>query len=261
MDFRFLAVIILIAALMEMLAKMARKRRGEEEGLEERIEPRRPADPLAGVLEEMQRLTRGDEGGREVGPEAPELVVRERRSPGGEMGSGVSESPREPVAPVRPPPRERAATDDLTPHSPPERATEPATLRGQIERMFDPLPQQPAVPVVVEEPSAPPDPWALPKPVVAPRDRSPRPVEVRPREVRPREARDIAERAWTEEREVSTDAPKTGDDLGRPVETRWGGEGVGQGLGSVRDLRRLVVAREVLGPPLALRGEEPLKDR
>lgn len=262
MDIRFLAVIFLIAALMEMLAKMARKRRGGEEALEERIEPRRPADPLAGVLEEMQRLTRGDEGGREVDPEAPEPGVRERRSPGGEAGFRVPEPAREPVGPVRPPPRARPGTDDLMPHSPPEPAPEPVTLRGQIERMFEPVPQVPTAPVVVEEPSAAPEPWALPKPVVPRRDRSPRPVEVRSREARPREARDIAERAWTEERDARAGVPTTVADAGRRrVETGRGVEAGGLDLGSVRDLRRLVVAREVLGPPLALRREEQGPDR
>jgi len=255
MDFRFIAVIFLIAALMEMLAKMARKRRGEEEGLEEEIQPRRPADPLAGVLEEMQRLTRGDEGEGEVGPEAPEPVVRGRRSPGGETGFRVPEPAREPVGPVRPPPRERPVRDDLMPHAPPEPAPQPVTLRGQIERMFEPVPQVPTAPVVVPEPAP------VPEPVVTRRDRSPRPVEVRSREARPREAREIAERAWAEERDEVAAVPKTGDGVRRRVEVRWGGEGAGPGLGSVRDLRRLVVAREVLGPPLALRGEEPPTER
>ena len=257
MDIRFLAVIFLIVALMEMLAKMARKRRGEEEGLEDRVEPPRPADPLAGVLEEMQRLTRGDEGGGEVGPEPPEPVARDRRSPGGEMGLRVPESPREPAAPVKPPPRERPATDDLMPHAPSERAPEPVTLRGQIERMFEPMPQPPATPVVVPEPSP------QPKAVVPRRDRSPRPVEVRSREARPREARDLVERTWTEERAAVAAVPKSGGDGGRRrAEVGWGGEGgAGAGLGTVRDLRRLVVAREVLGPPLALRGEEPFSER
>ena len=262
MDIRFIAVIFLIAALMEMLAKMARKRRGEEEeGLEERIEPRRPADPLAGVLEEMQRLTRGDEGGGEVDTEAPEPVLRERRSPGGETRLRVPEPAREPAGPVRPPARERPVRDDLMPHSPPEPAPEPVTLRGQIERMFEPVPQVPTVPVVLEEPSVEPEPWALPKPVVPRRDRSPRPVEVRSREARPWEAREIAERAWAEDRDEVAAVRKTRADVGRRVEVRWGGEGGGTGLGSVRDLRRLVVAREVLGPPLALRSGEPSTER
>lgn len=258
MDIRFLAVIFLVVALMEMLAKMARKRREEEEGLEDRIEPRRPADPLAGVLEEMQRLTRGEEGGGEAGPEAPGPVVRERRTPAEEIGLRAPDSRRAREAPVRPPlpPRERRVADDLRPHPPPEPAPEPVTLRGQIERMFEPPPQAPVAPVVVPEPAAPPE------PVVVRRDRSPRPVEVRSREARPRDAREIAERAWAAERDVAAAAPAAGAGGGhRRAEARWGGEGGGPGLGSVRDLRRLVVAREVLGPPLALRGEEPSTER
>lgn len=256
MDIRFLAVIALIAVIMEMLAKMARKRRGEEEGLEERIEPRRPADPLAGVLEEMQRLTRGDEGGGEVGPEVEDRRIREPRARGREVEPRARESQWELDVPDAPaPPRERTALDPIA--SPPtsERAVEPVTLRGQIERMFEPVAQPPTAPVVVPEPAP------QPKPVVPRRDRSPRPVEVRSREGRPREARDIAERAWTEERDEVAAVPKAGADVGRRVEVRWGGEGGGTGLGTVRDLRRLVVAREVLGPPLALRGEEPSTER
>ena len=252
MDIRFLAVIFLVVALMEMLAKMARKRRGEEEGLEEEIEPRRPADPLAGVLEEMQRLTRGDEGGREVVPEVDDRRIRAR-----EVASRAPELQWELEVPVQPDPLpERPAMDSVAPLPTSERAPEPVTLRGQIEKMFEPMPRPPTVPVVVPEP--PPQ----PKPVVPRRDGSSRPVEARPRETRPREARDISERAWAVERDVSTDAPKTADDVGRRVETRWGGEaGGGPGLGSVRDLRRLVVAREVLGPPLSLRSGEPFTER
>ena len=255
MDIRFIAAIFLVAALMEMLAKMARKRRGEEE-LEEREAPR-PADPLAGVLEEMRRLSPGDESAREVGPEAPERVVRERRVPAREVGFHAPESRGEPVVPGRPPPsRDRPAAAPLTPLSPPEPVAEPVTLRSQFERMFEPMPQRPAAPVVVPEPTP------QPQPVVPRRDRSPRPVEVRSREVRPREARDLAERTWTEERDVAVEVRTTRTDGGRRrMETGWGGEGGAPGMGSVRGLRRLVVAREVLGPPLALRDEEPFTDR
>lgn len=254
MDIRFIAVIFLVAALMEMLAKMARKRRGEEE-LEEREAPR-PADPLAGVLEEMRRLSPGDESAREVGPEAPERVVRERRVPAGEVELRVPGSPSEPVVPGRPPSsRDRPAAAPPTPLSPPEQVDEPVTLRSQFERMFEPMPQRPAPPVVVPEPPP-------PEPVVSRRDRSPRPVEVRSREVRPREARDLAERTWTEERDAPAEVSTVRTDGGRRrMETGWGGEGGALGVGSVRGLRRLVVAREVLGPPLALRGEEPFTER
>ena len=252
MDIRFIAVIFLIAALMEMLSKLARKRRGEEE-LEEKEAPR-PADPLAGVLEEMRRLSPGDESALEVGPEAPERVVRERRVTGGEVGLRVPESRSEPVVPGRPPRSERPAVDLPTPFSASGQADEPTTLRGQIERMFEPMPRPPTVPVVAPEP--PPQ----PRPVVSRRDRSPRPVEVRSREARPREARDLAERTWTEERDAPAVVPGTrAGEGGRRMESGWGGGGLG--VGSVRGLRRLVVAREVLGPPLALRDKEPFTER
>ena len=257
MDIRFIAAIFLIAALMEMLAKMARKRRGEEEGLEDTIEPPRPADPLAGVLEEMRQLSRGDEPGREVVPEAEDRRIRAHRVREREVEPRAPESKWELDVPDRPAPLpERPALDPVAPPPTSERVVEPVTLRGQIERMFEPMPQPPPVPVAVPEPPPP------PKPVVPRRDRSPRPVEVRSREVRPREAGDIAERAWTEERAAVAEVAKPGaDGERRHAEVGWGGEGGAPGFGTVRALRRLVVAREVLGPPLALRGEEPLKDR
>lgn len=257
MDIRFIAAIFLIAALMEMLAKMARKRRGEEEGLEEASEPPRPADPLAGVLEEMRQLSRGDEPGREIVPETEERRIRVLRVREREVEPRAPESKWELDVPDRPaPPPGRPALDPVVRPPPSEPVVEPVTLRDQIERMFEPMPRPPSVPVAVPEPPPP------PKPVVPRRDRSPRPVEVRARDIRPREKEDIAERAWTEERAATAAVPDAvADGRRRRAEVGWGGEGGGPGLGSVRDLRRLVVAREVLGPPLALRGEEPLKDR
>ncbi|MDE2794233.1 MAG: hypothetical protein OXL34_05375 [Gemmatimonadota bacterium] len=253
MDIRFIAAIFLIAALMEMLAKMARKRRGEEEGLEDGTAPRRPADPLAGVIEELQRLPRGEEQGLEVAPEVGDRPIREQRVREREVDPRAPEVKWELDVPDESAPLPERPT--LDPVAPPP-VVEPVTLRGQIERMFEPMPQPAAAPVAVPEP--PPQ----PKPVVPRRDRSPRPVEVRSREVRPREARDLVERAWTEERAAIAAVPEAvADGRRRRAEVGWGGEGGGPGLGSVRDLRRLVVAREVLGPPLALRGEEPLKDR
>ena len=258
MDIRFIAVIFLIAALMEFLSKMARKRREEE--LEGEVERPRVADPLAGVLEEMRRLPGGDEPGLEA-LEADDRGVRERGAPGSEARLRAAEPEREPVRSARPTrSRESMFVDTVAP-APPDRVAEPVTPRARIERLFDPMPQPPAAPVIVPEPPPP-----GPAPVVPRRDRSPRPVEVRSRErpapggaeyrwrsVPGRSERDGGQAACAEDRRPMWDAGVW--------RARRGGEGAGLELGSVGGLRRLVVAREVLGPPLALRGEEPFTDR
>lgn len=250
MDIRFIAIIFVVAALMEMISKALKKSR--EAGLEEEEAPRRPADPLAGVLEEMQRLPRGDESGPEVLQETDDYGISDRWTHEREVIPRVPEPRGEPVAPTRSTPSPgRPGADTMVPLPPRRRVPEPVTLRGQVERLFEP---PPAVPVVV------PDPPAQEAPEVTYRDRSARPVEVRSREARPREARDLAERAWTGERAAA--APKPAVDGERPrAETQRKGEGAVLDLGSVRGLRRLVVAREVLGPPLALRDSDLFGDR
>ena len=253
MDIRFIAIIFLIAALMEFLSKMARKRREEE--LEGEVERPRVADPLAGVLEEMRRLPGGDEPGLEA-LETDDRGVRERGAPGSEARLRAAEPEREPVRSARPTPSRESMFVETVAPAPPDRVAEPVTPRARIERLFDPMTQPPAVPVVEPEPP--------PKvaPVVSRRDRSPRPVEARSRERRPREARALEERAWTGERAaVGVVAGSGADGARRRVRARRGPEGTGLELGSVSGLRRLVVAREVLGPPLALRGEEPFTER
>lgn len=252
MDFKYIAVLFLFLALMDMISKALKKAR--QAGLEDGEAPRRPADPLAGVLEELQRLQEGDESGPEVLREADEYGIGDGRTREREVIPRVPESRVDPVVPSRSTPSPgRPGADTVVPRSPPERVAEPVTLRGQAERLAQP---PPAMPVVV------PDPLPRAAPVVPYRDRSARPVEVRSREARPREARDLAERAWTGERASPPAAPKPGGDGERQrAETRGGGEGGVLDLGSVRGLRRLVVAREVLGPPLALRDSDLFGDR
>jgi hypothetical protein len=252
-DIRFIAVIFLFLALMDLIAKALKKAR--DAGLEEVEAPRRPADPLAGVLEEMQRLPQGDESGPEVWREAGDYGIGDGRTREREVIPRVPESRGEPVVSARSGPvLGRPGADSAVPLPPPGRVDEPVTLRGQIERMFEPMTPPPAKPVVV------PDPPPRAAPVVPYRDRSARPVEVRSREARPREARDLAERAWTGERAVAAPKP-AGDRERQRAEARRGGGGGVLDLGSVRGLRRLVVAREVLGPPLALRDSDRFADR
>jgi len=81
------------------------------------------------------------------------------------------------------------------------------------------------------------------------------------REFRPRDGREVVRRsAEPDTAPVTAGALPEERSPGRVEKGRIAADvaeaGV-LGLGSVRGLRRLVVAREVLGPPLALRGEEP----
>ena len=229
MDIRFLAVIFLVAALMEMIAKMMRKARAAE--LEDGSAPK-SVDPLAQVFRELELLPEDEEAPEPVRPESePRAQEWSRRTE--EVGRGRVDPGGEPAGPWALP--------------------SPASRAGQVVE-----------PVVRAEPVPLPTPRAAP--VVPSRDRTPRPVEVRSREFRPREAREIVRRPRTDMRPAPVAARVVpGEGAPGRAETRRGGEGAGEsgvlGLGSVGGLRRLVVAREVLGPPVALRDEERFPDR
>ena len=126
--------------------------------------------------------------------------------------------PREVEPPVWPPP----PRETLPPVWPPPRTVEPA-----------PPPSRAVAPALPQRRAG---------QVVEYRDRAPRAIEVRSREARTveRRAKGAASQGAGAERLVVPDA----------------GRSEGLGLRSVSGLRRLVVAREVLGPPLALRDEE-----
>ena len=231
MDIRFLAIIFLVAALMEMIAKMMRKARAAE--MEDVSRPK-SVDPLAEVFRELELLPEDEE--------APEPVRRESE-PGAQEPSGRTEE----VGRGRGDPGSESAEGWALPS--------PASRAGQVVE-----------PVVLAEPVPPPTPRAAP--VVPSHDRTRRPVVVRSREFRPREAREIVRRPRTDMRPAPVAArvvPGEGEGVPGRAETRRGGEGDSEsgvlGLGSVRGLRRLMVAREVLGPPLALRDEERFPDR
>lgn len=260
MDIRFLAIIFLVAALMEMLAKMMRKAKQRE--IEGEAAPR-SADPLAQAFKEMELLSDVDEALEPVRQEL-ERGRRERSAlgreaePGAEdVASGAEDAggePAEPWAlPVSPSRAGPAGRPDLPP-VPSRRVAKPVDSRPRVERLFEPA--EPVVP-----------PWA-PEPVpaapelhtVPARDRAPRPVEVRSREFRPRDGQEVVRRsAEPDTAPVAAGVLPEERSPGRVEKGRIAADvaeaGV-LGLGSVRGLRRLVVAREVLGPPLALRGEE-----
>ena len=259
MDIRFLAIIFLVAALMEMLSKMMKKARQRE--IEDEDRPRN-VDPLAQVFKEMELLPDAEEV---LEPGRRELERGKGERPRGveEMGSGPADSPGEgvdgwalPGSPVR----ERSAGATRVPLAPSGRAAEPTGARPRVERMF--APERPAESTVPRVPvRAVPELEAVPS-----RDRAPRPVEVRSREFRPREAREVVPHRRAEVRPAPVAAgavPR--EPVGERAEQVRSAADAGKGgvleLGSVRGLRRLVVAREVLGPPLALRGEEPFPNR
>ena len=247
MDIRFLAVIFLIAALIEMLAKMMRKARAAQ--VEDGSEPKKVVDPMARVFEEMNLLPGIEETidptAREAEPGAGERRHRAERA-GPDMTGGAHEPAsggpqREPDDPWALP----SAT------SPTAKIAEPVV----------------AEPTAWPEPSVPAEPVPAPasEEIVPYRDRSPRPIEVRSREFRPREAREIVPRSRDEADPAPVVAGAVKERAPGEAGGRRGVEGMGgsavPGLGSVRDLRRLVVAREVLGPPLARRGEERFTER
>ncbi|MDE2763129.1 MAG: hypothetical protein OXQ94_04225 [Gemmatimonadota bacterium] len=259
MDIRFLAIIFLVAALMEMLAKVMRKARQREIEGEERP---RSADPLAQVFKEMDLLPDIEE---------PLDPVRQALESGAEGPSRRVEE----AAPGTVEPRGEAADPWALPTSQPRKSpdgdagglpvpsgkdAEPPDSRPRVDRMFEP-PGPAGSPAFAVPVPASPESRAAPA-----RDRAPRPVEVRSREFRPREAREVVPHRRVEARPDSAAAGEVPTERARG---RVGGRGRAEGtwehgvlsLGSVRGLRRLVVAREVLGPPLALRGEEPFRSR
>ena len=253
MDIRFLAIIFLVAALMEMLSKMMRKARERE--VEGEAAPR-SVDPLAEVFKEL-KLVAEDEQTPEPARREPERGAEEPSSRREEAGPGTEEPRGEPseiwALPVSPP-QERPAGRSSMPPAPSGPVTEPS--RPRADRLFEPARPE-------ESPMAPvPVPASPEMKPVPPRDRAPRPVEVRSRESRPREAREIVTHRRTETQPASVadgqvPAERVPGRVGERMRTDGpAGHGV-LSLGSVRGLRRLVVAREVLGPPLALRDEEP----
>lgn len=253
MDIRFLAIIFLVAALMEMIAKMMRKARAREVEGEERP---RAVDPLAQVFKE---LVAEDEETAEPARRELERRAAGRSARREEAGPDTEEPVGEPSdtwALPSSPQREGSAGGPVARPAPSRRAAEPSPPR--VDRLFDPA--GPA------ESPAPPVPASPELETVPPRDRAPRPIEVRSREFRPREAREVVPHRRAESRPAAAAAgPEPAEHV-----PGWGGgrgrtDGTGEprvpGLGSVRGLRRLVVAREVLGPPLALRDEEPFSNR
>ena len=222
MDIRLLAIIALIAVLMEMLGRLARKRAANE--AEDGSRPAR-ADPFASVMEELEWLPMDEDQAAKPTPGVAALIA-ERPVP-----------PAEVEPPVWPPPPPEVEP----PVWPAPRTVEPAP------------PPRPAV-----EPASPPRRAGQ---VVEYRDRAPRAIEVRSREARTVERRRAVPARRVDEVRVPVVAMRAEGAASRGAGPERlvvpdAGRSEGLGLRSVSGLRRLVVAREVLGPPLALRDEE-----
>jgi hypothetical protein len=229
-DIRLLAIIALIVALMEILGKLARKRAAKE--AEDGSRPAR-VDPFASVMEELEWLPMDEDQAAKPTPGVAALIA-ERPVPPAEVEPPVwPPPPPEVEPPVWPAPR------TVEPAPPPRPAVSP---------------RRPAV-----EPASPPHRAGR---VVEYRDRTPRAIEVRSREARPVERRRAVPSRRVEEvpvpvvaRRAAKAVASKGDGPKQRV-VPDAGRSEGLGLRSVSGLRRLVVAREVLGPPLALRDEE-----
>ncbi len=191
MDIRFIAAIMVIAMIMDLLGRMARKR-AEQQG---RLPGDEPAPGEGAVGESAWDL---------FGAVAPDAVERPSV-----VGAVEPEPP--------------AASEAL---SPSEALAQPAPLAP-------PAPMEPA----------PPEP-----PV---RDRAARPIVVRSREPRPA-VQDRPER--TAARPAAAKAKPT--PVGRRRRTSAAPLDDKLGIGTRRGLRRALVAREVLGSPVALRDED-----
>ena len=197
MDLRFMAIIMAIAIIMDILGRMARKRAGEEQ-------PQESPDEGWNVL---QALTEAEE--------LPDKLLREALPP----------AVQEPV-PSRPMAAERTVPDPV--------AIDPVAI----------APTDRPVAARVE-----PQPWDLPV-----RDRAARPIEVRSRAPR---SFDPVSRIASGEPGIEKSPHSLAADVSS-VSRRSRSTDLGDRLGltDAQALRRVVVAREVLGPPLALRDDD-----
>ena len=214
---------------MEILGRLARRGAGTEAP---RVPGADTADPSMPRLEDLDWL------------------------PGVHEEEDEQRTGRDPVAPEK-----AAPAPEPTRPPVPTRVPEPARVSEPV-RVREPAPQPRSAPPRPTPPAVPPDGY---------RDRAPRPVVVRSREARPIESRRRERRPSAAESRVAERAAAGTEQLLRRLReperapsaepagaaaATGAGPGDRLGLGSRRGLRRLVVAREVLGPPLALRDGE-----
>lgn len=221
MDLRFIAVVMAIAVIMDMLGRMARKRAADQQG-----EPGPPG-------EEWDMLKALAEGREPPGPAAgePQPVRRGQQVAGGfELWSETPARPgaRDPVEPK--PVVEPAAPEPVIR----DRAARPIVVRSREPRPVEQRPERPDPQDPHEEVSVRTHPLPAPLP---------------PERKLPAPTRQLAS------------SPHTPMRATRPRRTGMAGPEDGLGLGTIGGLRKALVAREVLGPPIALRGEEGEPER
>lgn len=222
MDLRFLAVIFLVIAIMEAIGKLLKKARLAETNEKQEEEPPRPRDPLAEVFRDLRLGQLGDDVVKPAGQ-----IVREA------LAKAV---PAEDAAEAAPLAAEKVDAPDDVPPEP-----RPRELRRQPERDPAMVP-----PPQASRPTAPPtSPPPAPAPAPAARRRTPRhePIPAMAA-LRRREGRDGIATAPT---------PRS------PRALPW--DGAVASYNSPTTLRHLVVAREVLGPPVALRTDQDPVER
>lgn len=219
MDLRFVAVVMVIAIIMDMLGRMAKKRAAEQQGppgeewdmLKALAEGQEPPGPAAGEARPARREQQVA-GGFELWSETPAMP--------GARDSVEREPVVEPAAP-EPAIRDRAARPIVV-HS---REPRPVEQRWELPEPHPVPPEDPPSRLVVAQPAT------VKPPAVRP------PIAVPP----------------------VTGAASAGR---RTRRTRAAPQLEGRlGLGTIDGLRKALVAREVLGPPVALRGEEGERKR
>ncbi len=222
MDLRFLAVIFLVIAIMEAIGKLLKRARLAEAEEEQEQEPPRPRDPLAEVFRDLRLGQLGDDVVKPAGQ-----IVREALS---KAVPAEDDADAAPIAAGK-----VDAPDDVPPEPPPG---EPRRQPEHDPAMV-PSPQG-------SRPTAPPtSPPPAPAPAAAARQRTPRHEPV------PALAA-LRRRAGSDG--IAT-APTPRSPRARP----W--EGAVAAYTSPATLRHLVVAREVLGPPVALRTDQDPVER
>ena len=221
MDLRFLAVIFLVIAIMELIGKLMKKARPPA-AEEERPLPK-PRDPLAEVFRDLRLGQIGEDAVKDADRMVREAV--ENAVPAEDAADATTPLAAEKVdapddVPLEPPPRE--------PRRQPER--DPATVPSPRE-------VRPTAPTTRTPPA----------PATAVRQRTPRHEPIEP----------IPAMAALRHR-TGSDAVATAPTPRSPQARPW--DGAVAANSSPTTLRRLVVAREVLGPPVALRADrDPLE--
>ena len=228
MDLRFLAVIFLVIAIMEAVGKLLKKARLAEADEEQQQEtprpqdPPRPRDPLAEVFRDLRLGQLGDDVVKPAGQIVREAIAKAVPAEDAADAAPLAAGKVDAPdgVPLEPPPRE--------PRRQPERG--PATVPSPRE-------VRPAAPT-----TSPP-----PAPAAAVSQRTPRHEPIEP----------IPAMAALRHR-AGSDAVATAPTPRSPQAHPWGGA-IAAYI-SPTTLRHLVVAREVLGPPVALRADgDPLE--